>query len=240
MGPKHSEAGSDSEDSFDSSASSGDENKEREKESGSEEDDSDESNSGLASEDGNDDSSDEEDAPASTGKRKRIGFKEWAQKQMDIAKGHANTTEPTDIENTGKVAPEASSHFDKLRKTNVKSAEMRGPLGEDLQLPSNFLSAQLKTNTHPLGGPPMGFEQVTPPTLSRPVEVQEARLQLPIISEEQPIVEAVRLNPVVVLCGETGSGKTTQVPQFLYEAGFGVSGSGKSRQILLWRVERLY
>ena len=32
-------------------------------------------------------------------------------------------------------------------------------------------------------------------------------------------MEAVRESSVVVLCGETGSGKTTQVPQFLYEAG---------------------
>ena len=33
-------------------------------------------------------------------------------------------------------------------------------------------------------------------------------------------MEAVNDNDVVLLCGETGSGKTTQVPQFLYEAGY--------------------
>uniref|UniRef100_A0A8C1Y7H2 Activating signal cointegrator 1 complex subunit 3 n=1 Tax=Cyprinus carpio TaxID=7962 RepID=A0A8C1Y7H2_CYPCA len=55
-------------------------------------------------------------------------------------------------------------------------------------------------------------------------EIQEARLRLPILAEEQVIMEAVRENECVVLCGETGSGKTTQVPQFLYEAGYASSG----------------
>lgn len=53
-----------------------------------------------------------------------------------------------------------------------------------------------------------------------PVLLQEARLKLPILAEEQVIMEAVREHPCVVICGETGSGKTTQVPQFLYEAGY--------------------
>lgn len=38
---------------------------------------------------------------------------------------------------------------------------------------------------------------------------------------EQEVMEAVYASDVVVLCGETGCGKTTQVPQFLLEAGFG-------------------
>lgn len=50
--------------------------------------------------------------------------------------------------------------------------------------------------------------------------VQEARLKLPILAEEQVVMEAINENPIVIICGETGSGKTTQVPQFLYEAGY--------------------
>lgn len=55
--------------------------------------------------------------------------------------------------------------------------------------------------------------------------IQEARLKLPILAEEQVVMEAIIDNPIVVVCGETGSGKTTQVPQFLYEAGY-ASGDG--------------
>ena len=51
--------------------------------------------------------------------------------------------------------------------------------------------------------------------------IQEARLRLPVVAEEQKIMEAVYNNPTVVIWGATGSGKTTQVPQFLFEAGFG-------------------
>lgn len=41
--------------------------------------------------------------------------------------------------------------------------------------------------------------------------IQMARLQLPVCGMEQEIVEAITENDVVILCGETGSGKSTQV-----------------------------
>ncbi|XP_076653384.1 putative ATP-dependent RNA helicase kurz [Halictus rubicundus] len=56
--------------------------------------------------------------------------------------------------------------------------------------------------------------------LQRKPEIQAARLKLPVVAEEQVIVEAINENSVVIITGETGSGKTTQVPQFLYEAGY--------------------
>ncbi|NXD77212.1 DHX37 helicase, partial [Halcyon senegalensis] len=59
--------------------------------------------------------------------------------------------------------------------------------------------------------------------VDRSPEMQEARLKLPILAEEQVIMEAISENPIVIICGETGSGKTTQIPQFLYEAGYASS-----------------
>ncbi|XP_030847415.1 probable ATP-dependent RNA helicase DHX37 [Strongylocentrotus purpuratus] len=60
--------------------------------------------------------------------------------------------------------------------------------------------------------------------VKRSPEIQEARLRLPILAEEQMVMEGIHDNPVVIICGETGSGKTTQVPQFLYEAGYAMKG----------------
>ncbi|XP_028778182.1 LOW QUALITY PROTEIN: pre-mRNA-splicing factor ATP-dependent RNA helicase DEAH10-like, partial [Neltuma alba] len=46
------------------------------------------------------------------------------------------------------------------------------------------------------------------------------RKSLPIASVEKRLVEEVRKNDILIIVGETGSGKTTQIPQFLFDAGF--------------------
>ncbi|XP_011844282.1 PREDICTED: probable ATP-dependent RNA helicase DHX37 [Mandrillus leucophaeus] len=75
----------------------------------------------------------------------------------------------------------------------------------------------------PAAAPPLPRALAKPAVfipVNRSPEMQEERLKLPILSEEQVIMEAVAEHPIVIVCGETGSGKTTQVPQFLYEAGY--------------------
>ncbi|AAS53593.2 AFR222Wp [Eremothecium gossypii ATCC 10895] len=57
--------------------------------------------------------------------------------------------------------------------------------------------------------------------VQRPDTLQAVRMQLPVFAEEHRIMEAIHHNDVVIICGATGSGKTTQVPQFLYESGYG-------------------
>ena len=60
----------------------------------------------------------------------------------------------------------------------------------------------------------------------RKKSIQECRMKLPVCGVEQEIMELVRNNDIVVLCGATGCGKTAQVPQFLYEAGYGCKAPG--------------
>jgi ATP-dependent helicase HrpA len=48
--------------------------------------------------------------------------------------------------------------------------------------------------------------------------------ELPVVARRQEIVDTIRAHQVVVLCGETGSGKSTQLPKILIEMGRGISG----------------
>ncbi len=44
---------------------------------------------------------------------------------------------------------------------------------------------------------------------------------LPINQHHEPITAALRAHQVVVVCGETGSGKTTQLPKLCWQLGLG-------------------
>ncbi|CRK15120.1 hypothetical protein BN1708_017351, partial [Verticillium longisporum] len=76
-------------------------------------------------------------------------------------------------------------------------------------------------------------------TVTRTPEIQEARLKLPVVGEEQRIMEAIHNHDIIVVCGSTGSGKTTQVPQFLYEAGYGSPDSPTSGMIGVTQPRRV-
>lgn len=52
-----------------------------------------------------------------------------------------------------------------------------------------------------------------------------SRESLPVWSAREKFLAEVQKNKTLVLVGETGSGKTTQIPQFLYEAGYAKKGA---------------
>ncbi len=57
----------------------------------------------------------------------------------------------------------------------------------------------------------------TRPTLEYPP-------QLPVSERREDILAAIQQHPIILICGETGSGKTTQLPKICLEAGRGISG----------------
>ncbi|PRD32956.1 UNVERIFIED_CONTAM: pre-mRNA-splicing factor ATP-dependent RNA helicase DEAH9 [Trichonephila clavipes] len=72
--------------------------------------------------------------------------------------------------------------------------------------------------------------------------IQATRERLPIFKAKCEIIEAVRQNKTSIFVGETGCGKTTQIPQYLLEAGFAkhkciaVTQVGKLQLIIYARI----
>ena len=55
-------------------------------------------------------------------------------------------------------------------------------------------------------------------------KLRECQANLPVARYREEIVEAVKNEKVIIIAGDTGCGKSTQVPQYLYSAGFGKIG----------------
>ena len=47
---------------------------------------------------------------------------------------------------------------------------------------------------------------------------------LPVYAQKQKILDCLENNQVVIVESPTGSGKTTQIPVILYEAGYATNG----------------
>ncbi|KAG6804570.1 ATP-dependent RNA helicase DHX8 [Apis mellifera caucasica] len=98
------------------------------------------------------------------------------------------------------------------------------PEAESRTLAANMRGIGLQTQDlpewkkHVIGGKKSSFGKKTNLTLL------EQRQSLPIYKLRDDLVKAVTDNQILIVIGETGSGKTTQITQFLGEAGFTARG----------------
>ena len=70
-------------------------------------------------------------------------------------------------------------------------------------------------------------------------DMREVRESLPMFKEKTKLLEAIEKYQTVIVVGETGSGKTTQLPQYLHEAGitrFGMVGCTQPRRVAAMSV----
>jgi len=131
-------------------------------------------------------------------KERSSAFKAWATHQVNEALGFTS------------AQPNTSNEFPISKKP--KSEHMKHEPRRPEQEP---LPPELRVNST------VPERKAFHVNIERSADFEEARLALPVVAEEQKIMEAIYNHPTVVISGATGSGKTTQVPQFLFEAGYG-------------------
>src|SRR5687768_7874126 len=102
-------------------------------------------------------------------------------------------------------------HRPKLRKLWRMSQESQRKPEEQLQLQQKFLSS-------------LEDSRALVQTKKQNVPVLEFPENLPVSMRREEIAATIRDHQVVILAGETGSGKTTQLPKICLELGRGIFG----------------
>ncbi|XP_074601058.1 DEAH-box helicase 16 lethal (2) 37Cb [Brevipalpus obovatus] len=67
-------------------------------------------------------------------------------------------------------------------------------------------------------------EKEVDPAVYKRQTIEQTKKSLPIYAFREDLIKAVEEYQVLIIEGETGSGKTTQIPQYLHEAGFTKNG----------------
>ncbi|XP_008451540.1 ATP-dependent RNA helicase DEAH13 isoform X5 [Cucumis melo] len=172
-------------------------------------------------------------------KRKIMKLEEEKEKSLLLSKS-LETLEKYKISDDAFLLLRSSVNIDEVEKTGAALLEDERDLSGTMCAVGGFKGPEITdkedgipkveicTTSNPLPEMRLLSKPIVVP-VSRPCEVEDKRKDLPIVMMEQEIMEAINENPIVIICGETGCGKTTQVPQFLYEAGFGSSQSSHQR-----------
>jgi pre-mRNA-splicing factor ATP-dependent RNA helicase DHX16 len=124
---------------------------------------------------------------------------EWELEQAKKAKAQIQSTERVDEGEYDYVLDE-EQHI-----KWVMDSKLPGE-GKSLNKEERFIAEQLKAAE------------------KRALTMEETRKSLPIYQYREEFVAALAEHQILVIVGETGSGKTTQLPQYLHEAGYTKGG----------------
>jgi pre-mRNA-splicing factor ATP-dependent RNA helicase DHX16 len=124
---------------------------------------------------------------------------EWEREQTVKAKAQIQSTERVDQGEYDYVLDDAERI--KFIMDSTLAGEGKGMSKEEL-----FLSQQLDAAE------------------KKKLSIEETRKSLPIYAYRDEFLQALEQYQVLIIVGETGSGKTTQLPQYLHEAGYTKGG----------------
>ena len=124
---------------------------------------------------------------------------EWEREQTTKAKAQISQSERVDEGNYDYV-------FDDAQKINF------------------VMDARLHSDAKPLTKEQRALQEQLKAAEAKASSIEDTRKSLPIYTFRDDLLKAIGEYQVLIIVGETGSGKTTQIPQYLHEAGYTKDG----------------
>ncbi|KAH7100373.1 hypothetical protein BKA62DRAFT_252983 [Auriculariales sp. MPI-PUGE-AT-0066] len=87
-----------------------------------------------------------------------------------------------------------------------------------------FVMDSVMSGQQPMSARDRMLQQQIEEAEKRAKTIEETRKSLPIYDYRQPLLEAIAEHQILIVVAETGSGKTTQLTQYLVEAGYTKAG----------------
>ncbi|KAL9027899.1 MAG: hypothetical protein Q9180_007257, partial [Flavoplaca navasiana] len=91
---------------------------------------------------------------------------------------------------------------------------------DDAQRISFVMDSRLDSDAKPMTKEQRLLQEQLTAAEKKAASIEDTRKSLPIYSFRDDLLAAVKEYQVLIIVGETGSGKTTQIPQYLHEAGY--------------------
>ena len=140
--------------------------------------------------------------------------------EKPAGKNTGKSTEKNAVKNGAPKKGAQKNNVDRKNSSNASRSNRRGGGTGRARKQSNSKGNQQggnKSNQQQNRPAPRRYEPFIPEVITYPEE-------LPVSERRDDIMNAIRDNQVVIIAGETGSGKTTQIPKMCLELGLGEKG----------------
>lgn len=122
--------------------------------------------------------------------------------------------------------------LDQLKKAQISTSAATDEINLPNQDNYEFVFDESQFVSFAMDNPLEGDEpEIVSKDIKKKASMDEVRKSLPVYKYREQFLEAIHNHQVLIVVGETGSGKTTQLPQYLHESGYSQGKDGKILKI---------